>query len=563
MGSMKLFWDKHKCNACGECLAACPKKPRELTIFECRHCHPDFAECREAKCSRGATPECDLCKGEEEPLCVAACKRHALFLEEDVVGWRFDDAPEHEEINVKQVKGSALHSIKGTDYLVHYPYSLQASEIRLFKALVKEFQEQARNDKTVNAEKRDAVRKKLSFILKNFCEDRGLLLDKKRAEAIIETCTANACGYGGFDALLEDDDLEEISAIGVDKPVFVFHRHAGWLRTNLVITSEEFAVAAINKMARPLGRRITFQNPRLNATLPNGSRVHASISPVTLNGVELTIRKFKQQPFTAADLISLKTLSSEATAFLWTTLFTDVSLLIAGNTGSGKTTTLNALFSFIPLNDRVIVTEETPEINLPQRHVVRIIANEELGISMKDLVKDTLRMRPDRVIIGEVRSAEETSALFDSLLSGQARGSYATFHADSSSQALTRLSALGARKEDLPAINLVLVQRRIPVLEKNNLKELRRVTEVTEVTRDGELGVLFSYNARKDSLEKTKYFTNCATLEKIKANYRCDKELIEKEILERANFLEKISKQKLFQKDFVAAINSFTSKVLQ
>jgi len=172
-------------------------------------------------------------------------------------------------------------------------------------------------------------------------------------------------------------------------------------------------------------------------------------------------------------------------------------------------------------------------------------------------------MRPDRVIIGEVRSAEETTALFDSLLSGQARGSYATFHADSSSQALTRLSALGARKEDLPAINLILVQRRIPVHEKSGLKELRRVTEITEVTHDGELGVLFSYNPRKDSLEKTKYFANCVTLERIKANYRCEKEFLEKEMRERTLFLEKLAKQKPLQTEFAASVASFKSSVLK
>ncbi|MEW5955195.1 MAG: ATPase, T2SS/T4P/T4SS family [Candidatus Micrarchaeota archaeon] len=561
---MKLFLDKRKCNGCGDCLAACPRKPGTMAVFDCIHCPPDFAECREGGCPRNASPECDFCAGEEELLCIAACKRKALLLEEDAVGWRFDAAPEEdEEISITAAKGAVTRSIQGSHYFIHYPHSLQAGELRVFNALTKEFQAQARDEKQGQLEKREAVRKRLSTILKQFCEDHGLLLDKKRAEAIVETCVMNACGYGGLDKLLEDDGLEEISVIGVNKPVFVFHRDAGWLRTNFFITSEEFAVAAVNKMARPLGRRITFQNPRLNATLPDGSRLHASISPITLNGVELTIRKFKQQPYTAADLVSVNTFSPEAAAFLWTALFTDLSVLIAGNTGSGKTTTLNALFSFIPLTDRVVVTEETPEIKLPQKHAVRIVANEELGIPMKDLVKDTLRMRPDRVIIGEVRSAEETTALFDSLLSGQARGSYATFHADSSSQALTRLSALGARKEDLPAINLILVQRRIPVHEKEGLKELRRVTEITEVTREGELGVLFSYNARKDLLEKTKYFANCATLERIKANYRREKEVLEKEIAERAKFLEKLAKQRPAQPQFTAAVASFKSSVLK
>ncbi|HII39499.1 TPA: Flp pilus assembly complex ATPase component TadA [Candidatus Micrarchaeota archaeon] len=548
--------DKKKCNECGACLNACPKKPSSLKIFACVHCPPEFRECNE--CIWGATPECDGCPHEERLPCVAACSRKALFSEEDAVGWRFAPFPAFSSEAVIAVSPESVpHSVENGRYYVHFPYGMQPSELRVYNFITKEFQEQARDEKNLRAEKRETVRKKISQLIKEFCEERGLLLEKKRAHAIGETCVLNACGYGGLDYLLADDSLEEISVIGINKPVFVFERGRSWLRTNLYLTTEEFAIAAVNKMARSLGRRITFQTPRLNATLPDGSRLHATISPITINGVELTIRKFGNEPILVTDMLRSKTISAEAAAFLWTALFTDISMLIAGNTGSGKTTTLNALFSFVPLSDRVVVTEETPEITLPQKHTIRIVANEELGIQMKDLVKDTLRMRPDRVIIGEVRSSEETAALFDSLLSGQARGSYATFHADSSVQALVRLGALGARKEDLSAINLILVQRRIPVAENNSLKEVRRVTEITEVTQDGELGVLFSYSPRKDRLEKTKYFTNCRLLERICGNYRCTKEELEKRLSAKTTFLEKLVSKKPTQSQLINSVSSF------
>ena len=128
--------------------------------------------------------------------------------------------------------------------------------------------------------------------------------------------------------------------------------------------------------------------------------------------------------------------SSNSLAFFWMLLQSSSSILVCGNTGSGKTTTLNALFSFVPLNERVVVVEETPELNIFQEHCVKIIANKELGITLSNLVEDTLRMRPDRVIVGEVRNAEEAQALGECLLAGQARGTYATLHATDGVQAL-------------------------------------------------------------------------------------------------------------------------------
>jgi len=394
----------------------------------------------------------------------------------------------------------------------------------------------------------------LESLLREICDRNNLLLGKDSAKKILEIASRNINGFGVLDYLLSDDSLEEISVVGVGKPIYVFHRAKGWLRTNCSITSEDFAVNVINKMARPLGRRVAFQSPRLNATLPDGSRLHASISPVNLDGVEITIRKFKQKPFSMGELASNSTLSSEAAAFLWTVLYGDVSLMIAGNTGSGKTTTLNALFSFIPLSDRVVITEETPELNIPHEHKVRIVANEELGIKMSDLVKDTLRMRPDRVIIGEVRSAEEVSALMDSLLSGQARGSYCTFHADSASEALYRLKALGANEEDLNALDLVLIQKRITAYDAKAKRqlELRRVTEIAEVHESKPL-VLFKRVEGK--LVKTPAFAQGEVLRKAADSYSLSLRELLGELKKREVFLEKLGP--LPHADFTARVQKY------
>ena len=397
----------------------------------------------------------------------------------------------------------------------------------------------------------------MEVALRELCGEKNIVLERVAGGKLVAIAKKCVEGFGVLDFILADDEVEEISVIGVNKPIFVFHRSRGWLESNALFTSQEHAVDTINKIARPLGRRVSFQNPRLNAFLPDGSRLHASIAPICLNGVELTIRKFKKQPFTAKQLASLGTFSLDALAFLWTVLFADVSLCIAGNTGSGKTTTLNALFSFIPLGERIVVTEETPELNLVQEHVVKIIANDELGITMKDLVKDTLRMRPDRIVIGEVRSRDEAHALFDSLLAGQAKGSCFTMHANSSAEVLQRLRAFGIAQEDLNAIDLVLVQKRISFFDKcmREQKELRRVTELAEIT-DGKPRVLFYLNPRSGFLEKTTLLRKSRLVQKVLQNYSFTEKEFWNEVFRRKKFLERTSNETEF-KTFTEQVQDF------
>ena len=245
-------------------------------------------------------------------------------------------------------------------------------------------------------ETREKARKKLEKLIKSYCSEKKLLIDDDQFEYLVETATVHIFGYAFLEKLLEDDSIEEITVIGLDKPVYVYVRNKGWQKTNGYFTKLEFVIDIINKMARQLGRRITYQNPRLNAVLPDGSRLHASIPPIS--SVEVTIRKFRENPFTVFDLINYHTINEEALSVLWLLMQSDLSILISGNTASGKTTTLNSLFSFVPLTERILITEETPEINIPHKHQVNMISNYDLGIPISSLVSDSLRMRPDRVL---------------------------------------------------------------------------------------------------------------------------------------------------------------------
>ena len=231
-------------------------------------------------------------------------------------------------------------------------------------------------------------------------------------------------------------------------------------------------------------------------------------------------------------LVSVGTAGAGVMAFLGMCMECYLNVLVAGNTGSGKTSTLNSLFSFIPADERIILVEETPEISLPHRHLVRLSVCDELGVRMDELVSDTLRMRPDRVIVGEVRTPQESRAFVNTMLAGQGKGSYATFHAQTGREALTRLQSFGISAADLFALDLIVVQRRWA--QKGKL--LRRVTEIA-VQDSGRLEPAYGYDFRKDSLDPKSPFCG-KILERMRAAFCLEKGGLASELKRRAGFLK-------------------------
>jgi Flp pilus assembly CpaF family ATPase len=221
--------------------------------------------------------------------------------------------------------------------------------------------------------------------------------------------------------------------------------------------------------------------------------------------VSVTIRKFSEKPFTIKDLISFNTISKEALVFLSLCFLTDSNIIVVGNTGSGKTTTLNTLLSFVPLDERIVVVEEVREINIPHKHKIFTLVNPEIGITLENLVINTLRMRPDRVVIGEVRSRDESKYLIESMLCGQAKGTYTTFHSQSANEALLRFKSYGVLESDLSVIDLIVTQRRYNKYVTGNTIDLRNITEICEVIYKDEkiiLNTLFSFDISKNKLIK-------------------------------------------------------------
>lgn len=366
-------------------------------------------------------------------------------------------------------------------------------------------------------------------IMKN-AEECGFIIDSEQKEYLTAYAKMHIYGFAFLDELVKKENVEEISIIGIGKPAYVFIRKKGWQKVNAVFEDEKTLMDVINKMARGIGRRITLQHPRLDAILPDGSRLHASLHPISQG--EITIRKFRERPFSPKEIVELGTIDYKSMAFLSLLMQTDSSVIIAGNTASGKTTTLNALFTFVPKNERVLVTEETPEINIPHEHQLNLIANKDMEISLKDLVYDSLRMRPDRMIVGEVRNKEEVEALFDVLLGGQARGAYATFHAQSAEEALLRLKKFGILEMDLQSIDAVIIQKRMLVYDKKTRAtlETRKIVEIVEIGEKLKKIISFS-NGRWN-------YTEGKLIKKIAQEFGINTKELRKELDEREKWIK-------------------------
>lgn len=317
-------------------------------------------------------------------------------------------------------------------------------------------------------------------------------------------------GYGEIDPLIRDDNLEEIMVIGIDKPVFVYHREYGMMKTNILFKDAGEVMNLIDSIARQINRRIDKESPILDGRLPDGSRVNATIPPISADGPSMTIRKFKRDPLTIIDLINSKTISVELAAFFWLCFdglgVKSANAIISGGTSSGKTTTLNALSSFINPKERIITIEDTLELQIPHEHVIRMETRppnvENRGeLTMNDLVKNSLRQRPDRIIVGEVRGSEAIT-LFTALNTGHS--GFGTLHSNDARETITRLTnaPMSVPNIMISAIDFIIMQNRI---YRSDGVSFRRISEVAEVSgiEEGviQLNKIFEWDPQSDTIK--------------------------------------------------------------
>ncbi|XRH75137.1 MAG: type II/IV secretion system ATPase subunit [Candidatus Methanosuratincola verstraetei] len=294
--------------------------------------------------------------------------------------------------------------------------------------------------------------------------------------------TRDLLGFERIDPMMRDHFIEDISCDGVGIPLYVWHREWESIPTNVMYDDPETLNRAVVRLAYKCGRHISIGNPILDGSLPDGSRVNATYgTEISKKGATFTIRRFRADPLTIVDLIALKTVSPDLAAFLWFAVENKSSVLVAGGVASGKTTLLNCISMFIKPDMKIVTIEETPELNLPHINWIPMttrtgFGKKEADVSLFDLLKNSLRQRPDYIIVGEVRG-REAYTLFQALATGH--GVQATIHADSPASVFKRLEAepMNVPRPLIGLIDLIIMQNRTRIGDK----PVRRTVDVTEV----------------------------------------------------------------------------------
>jgi len=327
-------------------------------------------------------------------------------------------------------------------------------------------------------------------------------VDKKTFDTLLNYLIQQNIGFGDLEPMLKDAQLEEIVINSADEPVWVYHRKHGWLRTNVRIPRESKIRHYSTVIGREVGKDITLLKPLMDAHLRSGDRVNATLQPISTKGNTITIRKFREKPWTVVDFLNANTMSIEIAAWLWLAIEHELSVLVTGGTGSGKTSVLNVLMTYFPPNQRIISIEDTREVVLPDfMHWVpmetRLANPEGKGeVSMLDLVVNSLRMRPDRIVVGEIRRKQEALVLFEAMQTGHSV--YATLHANDAPETISRLThePIDVPKAVLNTLGLILVQYR------NRRTGLRRTLQLAEMTQEGDARVIYQYESQKDNWKK-------------------------------------------------------------
>jgi archaeal flagellar protein FlaI len=296
-------------------------------------------------------------------------------------------------------------------------------------------------------------------------------------------------GYGVVDVPMTDSEVEDISCDGIGIPLYIYHRKFGSIRSNIKFESAETLDNYVVWLAQRSGKHISVASPMLDATIPDGSRLQATLGMhVTKRGSSFTIRRFRDNPFTPVDLLKFRTMSPEMMAYLWIAIESGQSMMVCGGTASGKTTTLNAVLLFIPPQMKIVSIEDTRELNLPHENWVPSLTRSGFGaknvtsgkapgeIDMFDLLAAALRQRPQYLMVGEVRGAE-AFIVFQAMATGKT--CYTTFHAESVSAMVHRMEnpPITLPRSLVSALNLVLLQRQVKV----GTKMTRRVQSLTEI----------------------------------------------------------------------------------
>ena len=330
------------------------------------------------------------------------------------------------------------------------------------------------------------MRQMIEALFNQVLAEENLLYTRSVRNRLLDWVLDDIMGFGPLEPLLKDPSITEVMANG-HKNIYI-ERNGKIEKTNIVFENEAHLMRIIDRIVSPLGRRVDEASPMVDARLPNGYRVNATIPPLSLDGPLLTIRKFAQTPYTAQDLIANGTMTPQIVAFLKACVQARVNMIISGGTGSGKTTLLNVVSAFIPSQERVVTIEDTAELQLKQEHVIRVEYRppnvEGRGeVTIRQLVINALRMRPDRIIVGEARGGEALDML-QAMNTGH-DGSMTTIHSNSPRDTLRRVETMvlmAGMELPLRAIREQVASAVDLVVHMERLRDgTRKVVQVSEV----------------------------------------------------------------------------------
>ncbi|ODS42898.1 MAG: hypothetical protein MSIBF_06440 [Candidatus Altiarchaeales archaeon IMC4] len=399
------------------------------------------------------------------------------------------------------------------DYVLHY--HIQTPQIDFVtRALLDETKQSLVGDmqiETKDVYDPDKFKELRERFLKNSKNRLGNVLKKATEEDInlLSNVLVNEMlGLGDIEYILADNNIEEVVVNSSRDVVWVYHKGHGWLKTNVLLPTEDLIRNYSLRIAREVGRELTQMKPLLDAHLVTGDRVNATLYPISSVGNTITIRRFSRTPWTAVRLIdpAIGTLNSEVAAFLWMAIEYELSIIMTGGTASGKTSALNALMPFIQANHRVISMEDTRELMLPNyQHWVPMVTRPpgpqgEGEISMLDIMENALRMRPDRIVIGEVRRKRETEIMFEAMHTGHSV--YATFHAEVAQEVVDRITSppMSIPPIVMSSLHLIVTQYR------NRRTGKRRTFEVAELLKTTEgmpkINLLYQWDAKTDTIKQ-------------------------------------------------------------
>ncbi|MCJ7463133.1 MAG: type II/IV secretion system ATPase subunit [Thermoplasmata archaeon] len=395
--------------------------------------------------------------------------------------------------------------------------------------------------------------KTLRHIAERLMVQLGITLHPISKEKVIYYVLRDFVGYGVINVMMLDPNVEDCSCDGVGVPFYIYHRKYGSIRSNLRFDKEPELDGYVVWLAQKCGKHISVASPMLDATIPDGSRLQATLGKhVTKRGSSFTIRRFKENPFTPLDLLKFKTMSTEMMAYLWLSIEHGQSMLVCGGTASGKTTTLNAVLLFIPPQMKIVSIEDTRELNLPHENWVPGLTREGFGgknaytgraageIDMFYLLTSAMRQRPQYLMVGEVRG-KEAYVVFQAMATGKT--CYSTFHAEDVQAMVHRMEndPINLPRALITALNVVMLQAQVKV----GTKMTRRVKSLTEIvgidpeTNELITNSVYTWNPADDTFN---YSGHSYVYEKVRMARNWSPREMEREIKRRVDILEYMKK---------------------